>query len=204
MKTIFLFSLITIMSVNLLGQNQDIEKAAQSALRDMQKVITDDNAPMFGIRSAAELEDAKLGTPVEYQYIGLDGLKQFDGGQVNAQRLLQKLEKVSVPVLKDGKYLTSIDVEKGKEGWNSTGFGNMAPISDFEEVRRRNQLGDDAYLVRVPALNQYFVAKGRGADLQFALIGNSSIDLPRMEFIPAEEALKALQPLAERYNGLPW
>ncbi len=204
MKYLYLLALSFCMTMQINAQNNDLQQAARSALQDMQKIASMGNYAMLGLESAEVISNATIGDPITQKVIGLENLRAFKGSPNEVQSLLENNDRVIIPVMKNNEVVSVIALDKSNKGWKTASLGMTSPITEYEDVRRKNQLGESSYMVRVPAFNQYFITRGRGSNLEFASIGQSAADLKNQSFIPASEALKLLQPIAQRYNGLPW
>ncbi|MBK7344332.1 MAG: hypothetical protein IPJ06_15300 [Saprospiraceae bacterium] len=204
MKYILTLLCTACLSISLSAQSNDIQQAAQAALRDMQQLVNGENYKMIGLDSPDALKGASTGSPIAIQVIGLEAVRKFQGSQNEVQSILEAHNRVFVPVLSNGKVISAIALDKSDKGWKTASLGMAAPIEEYNKVIRENNLDDKAYMVWVPSLNQYFVARGQGSNLQFASIGQSVGDQSRGKFVSASDALKLLQPVAQQYNGLPW
>jgi hypothetical protein len=209
MKILNILCLSALLCLTLMSNAQDnrqLRQAAEKGLKDMQALITEDNYQLFKLSSPTALSSATLGEPIQEYHIGLDALKEFNGSAEELDKLM-KGGNVLVPVISNGRanrLLTGIELSNSQGEWQAHALGSATPLEEYEKVKKSNKLDDKAFLVRIPALNQYFIARGEGEQLELASFGVTVADLPDGRFIPAIEALKQLQPIAQKHNGMPW
>ena len=178
------------------------QQAATDALGVLQKLVNDQNYRAMGFDSVDEVKQAQLGQPLATFNIGLDQLKGYQTG-ANANSVLNPEFRNDLP---------------GHGEWSSEVLSHRGPEStrvyalQLRECRNRQGLsryrtGDNAandFVVRVPALNMYFLAKR----VENRLFLTPIVDDPRLklkvgEEVPAEIVLEQLVPIANAYNGLP-
>ena len=202
----FLFTLLITASlfITLSAQSNNIKEAAQSALHDMQQLVNDQNYKMVGLDSPNALVDATTGKPISVKVIGLEALRRFQGEENEVQSMLEDHNRVFVPVISNGEIVSAIALDRSGKRWKTASLGMAVPVDEYEAVRRETGQDGNTYMVWVPSMNQYFVARGQGVNLQLASIGQSIGDQAKGRFVPAASALIILQPIALQYNGLPW
>jgi hypothetical protein len=175
------------------------QDAAQAGLKLMQSLVMAQNYQGLGFSSVDQAKSAQLSDPMKIYSVPLDALKSYKG-DANAGALLQDAHKQIYPVTVDQKVLTSLSTAQHSDGWRANEFGNSALIVALA-AHRANK---DDFVVWVPALKVYFVARGEGEGLALTPI----MDDPRFDFkagetIPAGRAFAVLQRSASQYNGLP-
>ena len=102
---------------------------------------------------------------------------------------------------------SSITLLRDSGEWRSVAFGSPGLTRAVWEIRARVAAanpGSSLSIVRVPALNLYFVGSRRDGELMLALI----LDDPRVKLekgvpVPVSAVFSALVPLARAHNGLP-
>src|SRR5208337_3166353 len=143
--------------------------------------------------------NAQLSDPMKLYSVPLDALTAYKG-DTNAAGLLQDAHKLIYPVTADQQVVSSLSTTQRSDGWRATEFGNSA----LTRALVAHRAGKDDFVVWVPALKIYFMARGTGEGLSLTTI----MDDPRFEFkageaIPASRAFAVLQKSASQYNGLP-
>lgn len=173
--------------------------AATSAIQTFQQAVTAQNYRSLGFESADEVKSASLGQPLSQFDIGLDQLKSYkEGADVNS--LLSPSPDTIFPVTVSGQVRSAVIVSKREGGYVPTTFGRADIVKALS--RYREQPND--FVVRIPALNTYYV--GRRVENRFLMtpiIEDPRVNLKPGVAVPAEDVLKQLAPIANAYNGLP-
>ena len=175
------------------------QDAAQAGLKTMQSLVMAENYQGLGFSSVDQAKNAQLSDPMKIYSVPLDALNSYKG-DTNAAGLLQDAHKQIYPVTVDQQVLSSLSTAQHGDGWRANEFGNSA-LTRALAAHRTNK---DDFVVWVPALKIYFVARGEGEGLTLTTI----MDDPRFDFkagetIPASHAFAVLQRGASQYNGLP-
>jgi len=176
--------------------------AAMRARDVLQKLVNADNYKALGFDSLEEVRQATLGAPLDVFNVGVEQLKAYKPG-ADAATLLTKSSESVYPVLVNDQVRSSVTVVHKERGYEPSSFGNADVVKRLMAVRKAEG-GGPAFIVRVPALNIFFL--GSGADSQVLL--TPIVEDPRTELrvgepIPAGLVLERLVPLALAYNGLP-
>lgn len=178
----------------------DPAQAAADALSVLQQLVNGQNYRDLGFESADDVKQAVLTPPLEVQNVGLDQLTRFEkGADVNG--MLTKSSQTIYPVAVRGEVRSSVTIV-GLEGrFKPSSFGNAALA---RELARYRQAGAADFVVRVPALNLYFIARRVEKDLLLTpIVDDPRLKLPVGQAVPAEVVLEQLVPVAREYNGLP-
>jgi len=182
------------------------QRAARQALSAFAQLVTPRNAVEMGFEKPEEVRSATIGSPLPEFLIRLDELRSYAPGS-NPGRLLQATGLYLFPVLVGDQVRSSLTIQYEKGEYRAVAFG--AP--DFIRRASRARTGTSgaesrsrAAVVRVPALNVFFVAYEEAGKLLLAPL----LDDPRFEFkagepIPAEKALERLLPAAKEHTGMP-
>jgi hypothetical protein len=178
------------------------QEAATAAIGVLQKLVNDQNYRGLGFDSLDQVKQAQLGPPFAVFDIGLDQLKAYKPG-TDPNTLLTPSTKAIYPVTVDGQVKSSVAVSHQESGYKASSFGNAEIVKSLSRYRQ-TQTGSGDFVVRVPALNMYYL--GRRVENRLLLI--AIIDDPRLKLKPgealsAETVLEQLAPLANAYNGLP-
>jgi hypothetical protein len=179
----------------------DIQQAASNALVTMQKIVTKQNYKALGFDSRDEVKTAALAPALPMYNIGLDRLRSYKSGQ-DANAFLTPSSETIYPVTVAGQVRSSLTIVKKGSGYTTASFGNAEVVKALSRYRRENL--SNAFAVRVPALNLYFL----GNRIENRLMLTLATEDTRLPFrvgvaVPADEVLKAIVPLARSYNGLP-
>jgi len=176
-------------------------EAAMGALGVLRQLVTPQNFRSMGFDSPDEVSRAQLGAPLAVSNIGLDQLKQYKPGSDPAALLTTTAETV-YPVVVDGNVKSSLTIVKKDGGYAASAFGNADVAKRLG--RYRQNAGAEAFIVRVPALNFYFVGQRTPAGLTLTpIVSDPRLRLPEGQPAPANQVLMQLVPVAQAYNGLP-
>lgn len=178
------------------------QQAAQDAIGVLQKLVNDQNYKAMGFDSVEEVKQARLGQPLQVFNMPLDKLKGYQpGGDPNT--LLAKSSETIYPVTVNEQVKSSVTIVQNEAGFAPSSFGNAAIVRSLAQYRQA-QAAEGDFVVRVPALNMYFLARRVENKLMLVPI----VDDPRLKLRPgeavdAEQALQQLVVIANAYNGLP-
>lgn len=176
-------------------------EAASGALAVLRQLVTAQNFRSMGFDSADEVSRAQLGAPLAVSNIGLDQLKQYQPGTDPGSLLTQSSETV-YPVLVDGNVKSSLTLVKKDGGFAPSAFGNADIAKRLG--RYRQSAGAEAFIVRVPALNFYFVGQRTPKGLVLTpIVSDPRLRLAEGQPVPADQVLAQLVEVAKAYNGLP-
>lgn len=176
-------------------------EAANGALSVLRQLVTAQNFRSMGFDSLDEVSRAQLGAPLSVSNIGLEQLKQYQPGTDPAALLTLTSETV-YPVVVDGNVKSSLTIMKRDGGYAPSAFGNADVAKRLG--RYRQSVGAGAFIVRVPALNFYFVGQRTPAGLSLTpIVSDPRLRLPEGQPAPADQVLAQLVPVARAYNGLP-
>lgn len=209
MRTAMIFTSALFLFVAGCRENQQPQKpqppasspkeAASSAIQTLQQAVTAQNFRALGFESADEVKRAALGQPLTQFDIGLDQLKSYKEG-ANVNSLLSASADTIFPVTVNGQVRSAVIVSKREGGYVPATFGRAEIVKALSRFRQQ----PDDFVIRIPALNMYFV--GRRVEnhvLMTPIIDDPRIILKTGAAMPAEEVLKQLVPVANAYNGLP-
>ncbi len=182
-------------------------RAAREALGTFTRLVTARNARDMGFETPEEVRSATVGTPLPEFLIRLDELQRFEAG-ADPGRLLHENGLFLFPVLVGENVRSSLSIRHDQGAFKAVAFGAPAFIRKAGEVVARIPGGADAHaravLVRVPALNVFFVAFEEEGKLLFAsVLDDARFGLKAGEPIPAAMALEHLVPAAKEHKGLP-
>lgn len=173
-----------------------VATAALPTLRELAQQMPD----VVGL-SANEAGAATLGEPLPLFDVGLEALKGYRSG-TDPRSLLQDVRTLHFPILVSGAVRSSIVVRQQGQGWLATDFGQAELAKRIGAARGTG--GGDALLVRVPALNAYFVGTTSGGTLQLTPLADvDGTDYRALAPAPADAVFTALAARAQASNGLP-
>lgn len=173
--------------------------AAQQGLATLTQLVNAKNYAALGFNSPDEVHRATLGQPLSISTVRLDALLAYTD-QTSPETLLVDARRSLYPVEVSQRVATSVFVTGSTDGWRATDLGNPAVARGVTRYRSR----PTDFIVHVPALQVYFVGNQTEGMLMLTPVRNDArADFRAGEPIPAHEAFKRLQPLAQGYNGLP-
>jgi len=177
------------------------QEAADDGLSVLKKMVNEQNYRAMGFDSADQVNQAQLGSPLSVSDIGLDQLKGYKAG-AKPDSLLTQSNRTMYPVTVGGDVKSSVTITQRDNGYRASTFGDAEIIKSLSRYRKTESQGD--FVVRVPALAMYFLA--RRVDDRVLVI--PIIDDPRLkvkvgEAVPLETVIAQLVPLANGYNGEP-
>ncbi|HEY2323761.1 MAG TPA: hypothetical protein VGJ82_12960 [Thermoanaerobaculia bacterium] len=194
-----------LLAIPLLGQSvdrgrEDMKEATRTATEALATLqgLAEKNPAVIGLR-ADEAKTAQLGTPLRVYWVGLEALKNYSAG-TDPQTLLQDMKTVFYPVTVGTSVRSSITVKERNSKLVATDFGQSELAKRVTNARGAG----DGILVRVPALNSYFVGTMSGG----ALVLTPIADVPGTELranvaAPADAVFTVLAGRARASNGLP-
>jgi hypothetical protein len=181
-------------------------RAAREALSTFAQLVTPRNARDMGFEKPDEVRSATVGALLPEFQIRLDELQGYTAG-TNPGGLLHESGLFLVPVLVGEQVRSSLTIQHERGAFKAVAFG--APgfillashvIGGIAGAAERKE----AFLVRIPALNVFFVAYPDGDKLLFAsVLDDPRFDLKSGEPLPAEKVLERLIPAAREHKGLP-
>jgi len=178
------------------------QQAADNAIGVLQKLVNDQNYRSLGFDSVDEVKQAQLGQPLTVMNIPLDALKGYQAG-TDPQSLLVKSSETVYPVTVNGQVKSSVTIVRNEAGYAPSSFGN-APIVKALSQYRQSPNADSDFVVRVPALNVYFLGRTvEGKTMIVPIAEDPRFKLRPGEAVPLEAALPELVAAANAYNGLP-
>lgn len=189
----------------------EVEAATAAAHEGMQRfaaLVTKDNYAAMGFDSPEQVRSATLGVPVEQYAIGLEDVLRYKAPG-DLPQMVKAGERVTFPVLVEGRTRSSVTVRRQNGRWTPESFGAPQYVRMLSEVRERlaaekQRPVSEYFEVRILALNLTFVGHAQDAQLFLALVHDApGVDLKRGVLIPADEVMKVIEPLARAHNRLP-
>ncbi len=185
-----------------------INKVATEALGTFTKLINEQNYQTMGFRSLEEVSFIKLGQPFQVYMVRLDRLQKYELGS-NPDRLLTGGELLIYPVNVKENTRSAIMVDRIKEDWEAASYGNpnLARVLTGIRNERMRALDKDLsffFVVRVPALNLYFVGyRLEGTLYLIPIVDDTAYDFKAGKTMLAEKVFEDLLPAARKHDGLP-
>jgi hypothetical protein len=203
---------ILVFATPLLGQAEDerfaagSDKVAAEALSRFAELVTRENYQQMGFDSPEEVRSAKLGPPMRQFSVGLESLRRFEASS-DPSKLLGGADTLIFPVLTGDRVRSSVTLQKDSSGWRAVAFGAPAFTRAAWDARGRSEAaggGASPSIVRVPALNLFFLGTRRDGQLMLApLVDDPRLKLEKGVPVPAATVFTALVPLARAHNDLP-
>jgi len=211
MRALFAVCGVLAFATPLLGQTEDerfaagADKVAAEGLSRFAALVTRENYQQMGFDSPEEVRSAKLGPPMRQFSVGLEDLRRFETGS-DPEKLLGGADTLIFPVLTGERVRSSITLQRDSSGWRAVAFGAPAFTRAAWDARQKVDAaaGASSFIVRVPALNLFFLGTRRDGQLMLATLA----DDPRLKLekgvpVPAATVFTALVPLARAHNDLP-
>jgi len=204
--------LVALMFVVSVARAQPRDEAPDSAatrgLSTLRALTTQENFSEMGFESLAEVSAARIGVPVRTYYVPLDRLKEYQSG-MDPNQLLAEMDRVIYPVAVEEQVRSSVVVESVRGVWEATNFGAPKLTQSIARIRDRLSESDGLpissfFLVRIPAMNLYFIGYRRDDSLMLApIFDNESFGFVAGQAIPVEAVLEVVVPAAKEYNDEP-
>ena len=178
------------------------DEAARSALSTLSRLVTSDNYKALGFDTADEAKSATLQTPLPMRNVPLDALKAFKPTADPRDLLAEPVESL-YPVAVNGEVRTGLTIQKGKDGFSPSGFGNFDMVRRVARYRQSTGGGGEV-VVRIPAMNLTFL--GRTLDNQLFLVpvvADPGYGWKEGQALPAARVFGQLAPLAANFDHLP-
>jgi hypothetical protein len=211
MRALFAVCGVLAFATPLLGQTEDerfaagADKVAAEGLSRFAALVTRENYRQMGFDSPEEVRSAKLGSPMRQFSVGLEDLRRFETGSDPA-KLLGGADTLIFPVLTGERVRSSITLQRDSSGWRAVAFGAPAFTRAAWDARQKVDAaaGASSFIVRVPALNLFFLGTRRDGQLMLApLQDDPRLKLEKGVPAPAATVFMALVPLARAHNDLP-
>jgi hypothetical protein len=205
MKTISILALLLMAAASTRAQT-----AASPEMSQVMRVATEGLATLRSLSeqmpaatglTPKDAASARLGEPLRIFFVPLDRLKEYRG-DTDPRALLLDVKAFLFPVSVAAETRSSLTVKDLKGQLVASDFGQAELVKRIVSARGE-AIDPSAVLVRVPALNLYFI--GRTGET-FTLTPVSEIpgtDLPAGRPANAAEVFKALSALAQKHNGDP-
>jgi hypothetical protein len=177
------------------------QEAAADGLNTLKTMVNEQNYRSMGFDSADQVNQAQLGSPLSVSDIGLDQLKGYKTG-VKPDSLLTQTNRTMYPVTVGTDVKSSITTTQRDNGYRASTFGDAEIIKSLARYRKAESQGD--FVVRVPALAMYFLAR-RVEDrvVVIPIIEDPRLKVKVGEPMPLETVLEQLVQLVNNYNGEP-
>jgi hypothetical protein len=164
-------------------------------------MITSSNARSLGFQRPEDAQRARLGAPMSVLVLGLDTLRSEGTPDAGVPiEAMKDIHRLLFPVTVDEAVVSSVSVIRKEDGWRTVAMGDATLARALARYRQ----GPDDFVIWVPALKRYFVARRAGGAVTVTPIA----DDPALEFragqsLPLDRAVIALRRAAAGYNGLP-
>ena len=151
--------------------------------------------------TAEEAAQARLGTPLRVFFVPLGALKEYRGDK-DPRALLSDAKSFLFPITVGSETRSSLTVKELQGNLAASDFGQAELAKRIASVR-----GDasdaKAVLVRVPALNLFFIGHTEGAFTLTPIADVPGSDLPAGRAADAAEVFKVLSAMAQKLTGDP-
>ena len=205
--SVFILLTISVQGQDIQTMSKETQDVARQGLATLMQLATEKNFKLLGFDSLEEVKSATLGEPLADFIVPLDKLKAFQPGSDPA-RLLVSSGQMVYPVMASGNVRSSVTVQKVEGRWAPVAYGGATLAALVDKVRPRaegrGQAGGDRVIVRIPALNLYFLGHQDAGKLMLTpVVDEPRYELKAGEAVPAEKVFDAVLPDAKRHDGLP-
>lgn len=151
---IVIISLVITASGNMFGQKDQFSELADATVKKFSGVVTAQNFKYFGLSSADALKNVMAGEAIIHYAVGLTKLQDYRE-DMDPKEIVEEMGYVTVPLYnKENKRLEAFVLLNKNEGeYQSTGIGEAPYSKNFLTMKKRAKKGNEANLIRVPALN---------------------------------------------------
>lgn len=189
------------------------QEAAVQAQAILIRLVDNQNYQALGFDSVDAVKQSALGQPLAVFTIGLDRLKTYNPvDDVNG--LLVRSSETIYPVTVKGQVKSSVTIVQSAGGYQPSRFGSAAIITSLAKYLHVNYSANSAttrapdageqFVVRVPALNLYFLgSRDNGKLMLTPVIEDSELHLQAGVAVPAPLMMKELVPLAIAADEFP-
>jgi hypothetical protein len=167
---------------------------------------TEGNWEKLGFERPEDVDASYLGVGFKVYMVRLDKLRMFNG---NLADILESTEQYIVPLLYGERAAAGFFIEGRRDGYRTTSFGSPALINLLDATRRKvaSKKGGPKgafFVVRVAALNQYFLGHVAARTLQLTpILDDRAFDFVAGQTLDGCVALRKLQVAAMSHNGNP-
>jgi hypothetical protein len=182
---------------------KDARPAAKDALKTFELLATKDNVESLGFKSLDEVKGAELGPPLVVVLVELKELREYQKGG-DPYKLLHPIHRVIFPVTVKGEVRSGLELHKKDGKWESTSFGLAGAVRLYAQARERHaDKGKEAdyFLVKVPALNEVYLAHQEANKLLLVHVRAQAEKKEKLAARPAAEVFEELVPEAKKHDG---
>jgi len=207
MKPIMAFVLFFLAAASLCAQ------ATSTPTPDMTQVTRVANQGLVTLRALAEkapsalgltakeAAEARLGPPLRIFHVPLDRLRTYRPEE-DPRALLRDIQSFFYPVVVGAEVRSSLTVKQQSGQWVASDFGQSA-LSKQVSTARGEASGPETTLVRVPALNVYFIGRTNGTFTLTPVTELHGLEYPVGRPAAAADVFRALSAIAEKLKGDP-
>ncbi|AWL94013.1 hypothetical protein CO683_23730 [Bradyrhizobium ottawaense] len=212
-NTVALSSILVLAAAPAISQDAKLQTAAPAAATSAAAQSLDtfrsiSNAPTqfktLGLDAPGDASHASIGDPVADYMIGLDPLREWDGG--DPMKLLRPTGQFVYSITVDGKTKSSVTIAEIKGEWVAAAFGTPNEARARSDIKANSTAqapgGTNHFAqVRVPALRTTFVALQANDGLVLtSLTSRPEFGLEPGKWESASTVLRRLQPFARRID----
>ncbi len=188
--------------------SKETREVATKAMATFSELITEKNFARMGFDSPGEIREAALGVPMRVFMVRLDRLQEYEPGRP-PDPLLTSIDVVIYPVTVKEQTRSSVTIGKIDERWVAMSYGSPNLTGMLTRTRQANadasKLDASAYfVVRIPALNLYFIAHhDREVLILTPVLNDPDYGFEAGTAMPATKVFEAVLPAAKKHDGLP-
>jgi len=215
MKTLILFLAVAFLSFPSANaqtltrlESTAIEPAAAKSLSIFVGLVNSKNFKQMGFESVEEVRSAALEVPLKEYMVPLDRLQKFESS-TDPRTLLNDTGQVTYPLKVGEQVRSSLTLANVKGEWKPVAFGDANLNKLYARIRDENSRTaglqkSDYFIVRIPALNLFFLGYEREDRLMLVpILDDSAYGFRAGESIPARDVFVAVREAARQHDGLP-
>lgn len=140
------------------GQNNQFTELARETIVKFKCAININNYKFYGLSSPDALDSLQIGEEIVHYAVPLRDLQNYNE-EKDPNELVKEMGYVTVALMdQKTKSVESFVLLTRKDNeYHSTGIGQAPNSRNFMEMKRKTELGKDARLIRVPALNKAYL-----------------------------------------------
>ena len=182
---------------------QESRAPAETALKQLRELATQENVKSLGFESLEELPSAELGRPLPVLIVRLDELRDYKP-RGDAYKLLHPIPKVVYGVNVKGEPRCGLEVQKRDGKWEASAIGIAGPARQYVQAVKKQAEKDRGtvfFLVKVLALNETYLGYQTDQGVKLVHVRRQAEEKDKVESRPAADVLAELVQRAKEHDG---
>jgi len=140
------------------GQNNQFAELARETIAKFKCAINANNYKFYGLSSPDALDSLQIGEEIVHYAVLLRDLQNYNE-EKDPNELVKEMGYVTVALIdqKNNNAESFVMLTRKDNKYHSTGIGQAPNSKNFLEMKRKTELGKNARLIRVPALNKAYL-----------------------------------------------